>query len=137
MTKTGIQIQKDVYQFLLGSELNKVTSGNVYHNGLRPRDSLLEDIIVIFTTGTTSDIQAGIITIHIFVPDISPYSNGTSTPNLARIQEIEIAAMQWVNSLTTDKSSYLFRLQQTICAEYEENINQHFVVVKLHYKYID
>ena len=44
---------------------------------------------------------------------------------------------QWVEGLTADRTNYLFRLQQTIFTEYEAEINQHFVVVKLAYEYFD
>ena len=135
MAKTSRQIQGDIYSLLKGSTLCSMISGAVYRQGYRPRDSRLEDAVVIFTTGTADQIQSGVVTVNIYVPDIDPYANGVMVENGARTEEIEKLAQQWVDSLTVDRSCYKFRLQQTIYTEEEADINQHFVVIKLKYEY--
>lgn len=59
MAKTGKQIQGDVYQLLRDSTLYSMISGEVYRNGMRPRDSRAEDAVVTFTTGIPTEIQEG------------------------------------------------------------------------------
>lgn len=137
MAKTGKQIQGDIYRMLKTSTLATAISGEVYRNGLRPRDSQKEDAIVIFTTGTPDEIQEGVVTVNIYVPDIDPYDNGVTVEDSERTEELEQLADAWVNSLTADKSCYTFRLMQTIYTEDEAAINQHFVVIKLQYRYYD
>lgn len=137
MAKTGKQIQGDIYRMLKASTLATAISGEVYRNGLRPRDSQKEDAIVIFTTGTPDEIQEGVVTVNIYVPDIDPYDNGVTVEDSERTEELEQLADEWVNSLTADKSCYKFRLMQTIYTEDEAAINQHFVVIKLQYRYYD
>lgn len=137
MAKTGKQIQGDIYRMLKTSTLATAISGEVYRNGLRPRDSQKEDAIVIFTTGTPDEIQEGVVTVNIYVPDIDPYDNGVTVEDSERTEELEQLADEWVNSLTADKSCYKFRLMQTIYTEDEAAINQHFVVIKLQYRYYD
>lgn len=137
MAKTGKQIQGDIYRMLKVSTLATAISGEVYRNGLRPRDSQKEDAIVIFTTGTPDEIQEGVVTVNIYVPDIDPYDNGVTVEDSERTEELEQLADEWVNSLTADKSCYKFRLMQTIYTEDEAAINQHFVVIKLQYRYYD
>ena len=110
-------------------------SGGVYRNGLRPRDSRLEDAVVTFTTGLPDQIQTGVVTINIFVPDIDPYENGVMVEDTERTEEVETLAQSWVDSLTCDVSNYRFKLQQTIYTEAEPQTNEHFVVVKLRYSY--
>lgn len=39
MAKTGKQVQGDIYKLLRDSTLYTLISGEVYRNGLRPRDS--------------------------------------------------------------------------------------------------
>lgn len=134
MSKTGKQIQGDIYRLLRESSLSANVSGEVYRNGTRPRDSKAEDIIVTFTTGLPTQIQEGVVTINIFVPDIDPYENGVMVEDGARTAELEQAAQDWFNSLSTADNGYIFDLQQTIYTEEEPDINQHFVVVKLHYR---
>lgn len=135
MAKTAKQIQGDVYTLLRDSTLCSMISGGVYRNGLRPRDSRLEDAVVTFTTGMPDQIQTGVVTINIFVPDIDPYENGVMVEDTERTEEVETLAQSWVDSLTCDVSNYRFKLQQTIYTEAEPQTNEHFVVVKLRYSY--
>lgn len=135
MAKTSKQVQGDVFQLLKDSTLYTMISGEVYRKGYRPRDSRKEDAVVIFTAGLPTEIQTGVVTVNIFVPDIDPYGNGVSVEDGERTEEIERLAQEWVDSLTAEVSCYKFELQQTIYTEEEAEINQHFVVVKLKYKY--
>lgn len=135
MAKTATQIQGDVYQLLKNSTLCSMISGDVYRKGMRPRDSKLEDAVVIFTTGLPDQIQTGVVTINIYVPDIDAYNNGVMVENGLRTSQLELLAAEWVDSLKAGVSNYKFRLQQTIYTEEDAAIKQHFVVVKLHYRY--
>lgn len=137
MAKTGKQVQGDIYQLLKGSTICSMISGDVYRNGYRPRNSSLEDAVVTFTAGLPDQIQTGVVTVNIYVPDIDPYDNGVLVEDGQRTEELERLAAEWVDSLTAAVSCYAFRLQQTIYTEEEAEINQHFVVVKLGYKYFD
>ncbi len=137
MAKTGKQIQGDIRTMLRASSLASAISGEVYRNGLRPRDSQKEDAVVTFTTGTPDEVQEGVVTINIFVPDTDPYDNGVMVEDTERTEELESLADEWVKSLSAAKSCYKFRLLQTIYTEEEAAINQHFVVIKLHYRYYD
>ncbi len=135
MAKTGKQIQGDIYQLLRDSDLARMITGDVYRYGMRPRDSRLEDAVVIFTTGVPTQVEEGVVTINIYVPDVDPYENGVLVEDGERTEELEAAAQQWVESLTTSVSNYKFRLQMAIFTEEEPEINQHFVVVRLGYQY--
>lgn len=137
MAKTGKQVQGDIYNLLKGSTICSMISGDVYRNGYRPRNSSLEDAVVTFTAGLPDQIQTGVVTVNIYVPDIDPYDNGVFVEDGQRTEELERLAAEWVDSLTAAVSCYAFKLQQTIYTEEEAEINQHFVVVKLGYKYFD
>lgn len=131
--KTSKQIQGDVYRMLKDSLLADEITGGVYRKGMRPRDSRLEDAVVAFTAGTPGEIQSGVVTINIYIPDIDPYDNGVYVEDGERAEELERLAADWVQDLTADRSDYLFSLQNTITTEEDEEIRQHFVVVKLRY----
>lgn len=137
MVKTSKQIQGDVYRLLKDSPLADMLSGDVYREGTRPRDSDKEDAVVIFTAGRTDQIQTGVVTLNIYVPDIAPYFNGVHVENTARCEAIEAAAQKWVESLTAEVSCYKFELRETIHTTEAKEINQHFIVVRLGYKYFD
>ena len=89
MAKTSKQVQGDVYKLLRDSTLYTMISGEVYRSGMRPRDSRLEDAVVIFTAGLPTQIQTGIVTVNIFVPDIDPYDNGVLVEDSERTEEVE------------------------------------------------
>lgn len=131
MTKTAKQIVGDIMELLRGSSLETIISGKIYRMGYRPKGSKREDVIVIFTTGDPSQMQRGVVTINIYVPDKAFKDSFVEDGN--RCAELEVAAQRWVSSLTADKSYYRFGLMQTIYTESEPQINQHFVVVKLKY----
>lgn len=135
MAKTGKQVQGDIYRLFKDSTLYTMISGDVYRNGYRPRDSRLEDAIVTFTTGLPDQIQTGVVTMNIFVPDIDPYDNGVFVEDGERTEELERLAQAWVESLTAAVSCYKFKLMQTIYTEEDADIKQHFIVVKLGYEY--
>ena len=135
MSRTASQVQGDVYNFLKSSELAQSLSGQVYRRGYRPRDSRLEDAEIIFTTGLPGEIETGVVTINIYCPNIDPYNNGVFVENGQRISEIEKAADLWVKTLVASRSNYLFSLKEAIHSTADEDLNQHFVVVKLRYSY--
>lgn len=137
MAKTAKQVQTDIIALLRGSELATEISGEVYRNGLRPRDSLLEDAVMIFTTGLPDEIETGVVTVNIYVPDIDPYENGVLVEDGERTETLEILAQGWVDSLLGSGTNYVFELRQTIYTEAEPDIKQHFVVVKLGYRLYD
>lgn len=137
MTKTGAQIQGAVFATLRDSRLAREIDGGVYRDGYRPRNSNKEDAIVIFTTGTADEVQEGVVTINIFVPDIDSDNDGTWVKNGRRTEQIEILAQEWFDSLSTVDSDYLFSLKQAITTDEMPEIHQHFVVVRLGFRFYE
>lgn len=134
MAKTSKQVQGDIYRLLRNSVLHTQLSGEVYREGMRPRDSRKEDAVVIFTTGIPDEIETGVVTVNIYVPDIDPYENGVFVEDGERTAQLETLSQRWVDSLLGSGTNYVFELRQTIYTEAEPDIKQHFVVVKLGYR---
>ena len=135
MAKTAKDIQTDFYTLLKDSDLAAMVNGIVYRDGFRPRDSKKEDIVIIYSAGEDDgEIQSGIVTLNIYVPDILPYKNGTMVENAARTAKIERAAQEWYESIRGVMPEYIFRLYSTIHTTADEDINQHFVVVQVKYR---
>lgn len=137
MARTSRQIQGDIYQLLVDSTLSAMISGGVYRAGMRPRDSRLEDAEVRFTTGLAGQVQTGVVTVNIWVPDIDPWGNGVLVEDSERTEQLEAAAQEWFEAVKASETDYNFRLQQTIYTEEEPYIHQHFVVVRLAYELFD
>ena len=137
MTKTGKDIQDDFYRLLKGSSLEQAVSGSVYKNGYRPRDSRLEDITVTFTTATARQVQEGVVTINIFVPDIDPYSNGVWVEDGSRTMALERAALEWFDGVSREQAPMRLRLQETVYTMADADIGQHFIVMRVRFNYLD
>lgn len=139
--KTAKEIQEDVINLLKGSTLREQVTGGVYPGGLRPRDSRLEDIEVIFTLGNPGQVESGVVTINVFCPDISEgYGSKPKerVENARRTREIERLLAEWVETLTpATTGGYLFTPASTILTLPEEETDQHFTSVKLKYRYYD
>lgn len=133
MTKTGQQIEDDIYGLVNASSLSSLISGTVYKFGMRPKDSQTEDAIVKFVTGLDGQIQRGVVVVNIYVPDFDTYNDGILRKDITRCTELEVAAAEWVKSLTAGKSDYKFELAQTIYTEEEPDIHQHFTSIRLNY----
>lgn len=137
---TASMVQQDVIELLQDTPIAQQITGSIYRGtpdgSMRPRDSKKEDIIVIFTQGTSDQIEEGTVTLNLYVADLLQ-SDGTLVANQERIKTLEYYAALWVDSLIDKPTAYRFTLGQTIWAEREAQINQHFIVVKLNYRYYD
>lgn len=137
MAKIGLEIVDDIIGLLRGSTLAGMLTGEVYHGygdgtSDRPRDSVKEDVVVIFTTGLSEQIQTGVVTLNIFVPDFAPNADGVLHADGRRLKEIGREAQRWVEGLRG--SEYRFELSQTITSMAEPSLKQHFVSVKIRYR---
>lgn len=114
-------------------------SGDVYRQGLRPRDSQLEDITVGFVAGVPSQIQTGVVAVCIYVPDIDPYDNGVLVEDMQRTAQLERIAQDWFDSIHTPAlgMGYNLSLQDTITTVEDEPIHQHFISIMLKYKFFN
>lgn len=137
MKLTASTIEGYIYDRLRNSTLNGLISGSVYREGMRPRDSRLEDAVVVFTAGLSEQIETGELTVKIYVPDVDPYQNGTLVRDARRGAEIETAASSWVEGLRTAQDGYLFSLADTIRSRPDDTIGQHYVSVHLKYRYFN
>ena len=141
MKRTGKEIEGDVLRLLRDSVIvtgdgqRAGISGSVYRQGLRPRDSQEEDMIVIFTTASADQFQQGVVTVNIYIPDILNSKTGVSVENGRRCEEVERLTQDAVDALTARRSNYLFGLERAIHTTRDIEINQSFVVAHLQFKY--
>ena len=133
MKKTGSTFEKDVFNLMKQSPLKSSISGDVYREGMRPINSNKEDAVVSFMAGLDGQIQSGVLNINVYVPDIN---NGTEDrlKNIKRCNEIESLCSDIVESLKLD--GYRFSLAAIIQTFKSQEIDQHFINVKLKFNYV-
>lgn len=137
MEKTGLQIEGDIYRwFKEESLLNTYAIGGIYRGGMRPLDSRKEDIVVMFTYGTSAQVQTGIVTINVFVPDVA-FNMGNMVANGARCETFEAYAAEDVERLKKAGMDYRFSLSEAIHTNHDDEIHQSFVVIKLQYQLLN
>lgn len=135
---TSKTVQRDIYNALRVSELARNISGRIYYDGTRERDSMLEDVEVVFTYGTTDGQTAsGVVTLLVYFPDVDPYGNGVMVEDIARAMELEALCAAFVNEVKTSMTNYKIGLRQSIITKAQTEINQHFVSVMLAYETIE
>lgn len=139
--KTDKEIQGDFLDLVSHSPLATAVNGGIYRsNGTdsyRPRDSKLEDIEVIFTKGFTEQVQKGVITILVYVPDIDPYGNGVWVEDGARTAQLARIAQDWIDVCPERYTSYGITQKDTITAVPLPDIRQHAVSIQLHYDFFE
>jgi len=133
MKKTGSTFEKEVYRLLSDSELKTAISGDIYREGMRPFNSDKEDAVISFLAGTDGQIQIGTVNVNVYVPDIQAGVR-KKVKDVKRCNEVEEVCQRVSESLKL--SGFLFSTSHIIQTFPEPEIEQHFVNMKLNFKYV-
>jgi hypothetical protein len=131
MTKTGSEVENDLFNLIAASDLATTITGTIYKSGMRPINAKSEDAVVSFMTGLDSQIQTGALTINVYVQDIDNGA-GTLVKNTARCRQIETTLNQIIQE--TKPSEYRWSLGATIQTFPADEIGQHFVNAKVKFQ---
>lgn len=115
-------------------ELVSSLSGGIYRAGLRPRDSQVEDLVVVFTAADGEQVQEGVVTLNVFVPAIGPFENGVMVEDGARCEVVERMMQDQVEQMTCAASNYKFKLKNAVHTQWDDKLKQSFVVARLSFK---
>lgn len=130
--KSGDQVETDIYN-LLAPRIKEQISGKVYKSNLRPKSSTLEDAVIIFTGGLDGQIQRGVVTVNIYVPDIQTGS-GALEKDTARCRDLANIMISIIDE--TETSEYELTRNDMIRTYEHEEINQHFINTKITFRRI-
>ena len=133
MELTGQEIEDILYSKIKSLSLG--ISGDVYERGTRPLSSDKEDCIVSFLAGTADQVQIGEVVVNVYVPDIM-MGDGIYYKDTTRCKEIERLLVGLTDELNKD-SHFVFTKSGMICTFEEKDIRQHFVSVKIRFKYLN
>lgn len=130
MRKTAGEIETDIYNLVSNSTIKNFIGGTIYREGMRPFDSIEEDAVITVLAGTSEEIQTGYVNVNVYVPDIF---NNEPVKNISRCIAIEKHLRDFIRSNTLS-NEYLFEADSIIKTFKEEEINQHFVNLKIKFK---
>lgn len=133
MEYTGQNIEDYIYNRLKALKLP--IKGKMYKKGTRPIDSQNEDCVVSFLSGTAEQIQQGFVVVNVFVKDILG-GDGLYYRDIKRCATIENVLAGIVDKLNENGDLYLTKDGMVVTLQ-EENINQHFVSLKLKFKVLN
>lgn len=130
MIKTGGNIETDIYN-LISTGVKTIISGNIYKSEGRPKNATSEDAVIIFMGGLDGQVQEGIVTLNIFIPDID---NGSAiqVKDTGRCRTVEAAILSLIDATTS--SEYELTRKSIIQTFAVEEIKQHFVNTKIQFK---
>ena len=115
--------------------------GRVYYRGLRPistnNTSYAEDAIVAFLTGTNGDIQNGTCLVNVYVPDLQGGKSGVYYKDKKRCIAIAEKLELFPDYATKHDGDIYFKQSDMIATLAEEEINQHFVSLKMEFKVLN
>lgn len=139
MSRTGPEVEKDVFDIIAASSLKNKVNGVVCMEDERPKDSELEDIVVKFVSGIPGVIETGSVAVLIYVKDIDLYGDGTFRQNKPRLKTLSQEAASWVKDISkrSIETGYKFRLLFSINTQEAPDIHQHYLSIRLHYKAVE
>lgn len=133
---TGDYIENMIFNLVKDSPLHKAVSGGIYYYGTRPHGSRKEDIVIKFVTGFDYQIATGSFQISVYIPDID-IGAPRWVKDVKRCLELSAIASEFVHSLNDNSEDFIFELMQSIDTKRDEEAAQHFVRIRLQYRYFN
>lgn len=138
----GEVIEKRLYDLVsqyVGGEMP--IGGRVYYRGLRPictnPTAYKEDAVVAFLTGTSGDIQNGTCLVNVYVNDIQAAKSGLYYQDKKRCREIAELLELFPDFANRNDADLYFKQSDMVATLAEEEINQHFVSLKMEFKVLN
>lgn len=136
--KTGFQVETDFYRAVKNTELYRKIKGDVYRDGLRPRDSKKDDIVIRLTALSVGQLQEGVLTILVFVPDIEMSGVGNLKRDINRLSKFEDLGAKAVEEIRKElKDEYNEVKLQTGIQSYPDSNEEHFVSIRIQFQVLN
>lgn len=137
----GEKLEKVLYDIAKAFNTDYLNvGGGVYYRGLRPFhdniSSYQEDIVIAFLTGTSGDIQKGTCLLNVYIPNVQANS-GIFYQDKQRCAAIAEALESFPKFANDNADGIYFKQSDMIYTFAEENINQHFVSLKMEFKVLN
>lgn len=136
--KTGFQVETDFFRAVKNTELYRKIKGDVYRDGLRPRDSKKDDIVIRLTALSVGQLQEGVLTILVFVPDIEMSGVGNLKRDINRLSKFEDLGAKAVEEIRKElKDEYNEVKLQTGIQSYPDSNEEHFVSIRIQFQVLN
>lgn len=85
--KSDILIKDDIYNHIKRSVLATAVTGKLCKQGVRPKESKLEDVVISLIANQNGQLQEAVVNVNIYVEDIKK-SDGQHIENTIRLREL-------------------------------------------------
>lgn len=131
--KSDIIIKDDLYRFIKGSPLASAVTGKICKQGVRPKGSDKEDIVISVIANMNGQIQEAVVNVNIYVAD-DLKSDGQNQEATTRLRELCRIASEILE--TGSGNDYRFTLEsQRVLAV--EDTREHVINNRINYKQIN
>lgn len=131
---TDNDVIQDLYLKLVEGGIGNLITGNFYLK-FKPFNSKLEDCVVSFISGRDGQIQTGIVTVNIFVPNVTAYDQGGfGVENYERTEAITKLLNDIVHNDEIMSKGHFYWEPNTMVSTFKEekaDYHAHFVNVQL------
>ena len=134
MLKTEQDIERDFFKMLNESELAEQIHGKVYRSEMRPYNSKDEDCVITFISGLDEQVQTGVVSIDVYVPDTHTV-DGRSVADKPRIGELQTLLLKFVHD--NSSTEYDMSSETSPRTVFNEDIQQHFIYYRVKFNRIN
>lgn len=131
--KSDIAIKDDMYMFIKNSSLATAVSGKVCKQGVRPKGSDKEDIVISVIANENGQIQEAIVNVNIYVAD-DVKSDGQNQEATIRLRELCKIASETLEAGSGEDYRFTLESQRVLAVE---DTREHAINNKINYKQIN
>ena len=135
MLLTPLEVENDFYNMIKAADIATKVNGGVYAGGQRPQNSTKEDIEVICTTLSATEVKEGIVTLLIYVPNVpQAASKGATVDNRPRLTTLARELTTWAEARDIAEG-YYFKPKEAASIVPIPEIAQHAVSLRLTFRH--
>lgn len=131
--KSDILIKDDLYKFVKDGPLATAVSGKVCKQGVRPKGSDKEDIVISVIANENGQIQEATVNVNIYVAD-DVKSDGQNQEATIRLRELCKIASETLEVGSGDDYRFTLESQRVLAVE---DTREHVINNKISYKQIN
>lgn len=131
--KSDILIKDDLYKFINTSPLKSAVTGKICKQGVRPKDSDKEDIVISVIANINGQIQEAVVNVNIYVMD-DIKSDGQNQEATIRLRDLCKIASETLEVGSGD--DYRFTLESQRVIEVADT-KEHVINNRLNYKQVN
>ena len=131
--KSDILIKDDVYSFLKKSPLAAAVTGKVRKQGVRPKGSDLEDVVIAVVANKNGQIQEAVVNVNIYVKD-DIKSDGQNQEATIRLRQLCKIASDTLEAGSGEDFRFTLESQHVIEVP---GTKEHVINNRLNYKQVN